>query len=188
MGEAESAIEALRQAAPLVDGRRDPRLLFALRFNLIANLCRLKRHAEAQELLPEIQELAVALRKELDLVRVVWLRGKIAAGLGCDGEARAAFEQVRRDFTARGMAYDCALVSLELAALLLEQGHAREVRVLAGEMLWIFQAQRVHREALAALQVFCDAARQEEASAELARRVVLFLQRAQHDPGLRFEG
>jgi tetratricopeptide (TPR) repeat protein len=188
MGEAERAIEALREAAPLVNGRREPRLLFGLRFNLIVNLCHLGRYAETEALLPEVQELALALRKELDLVRVGWLKGKIDAGLGRGEQARAAFEQVRREFTAREMAYDCALVTLELAALLLEQGHPREVRALAEEMLWIFRAQKVHREALAAIQVFCDAARREAASAELARRVVLFLRRAQHDPGLRFEG
>jgi tetratricopeptide (TPR) repeat protein len=188
MGEAELAIEALREAAPLVDGHREPRLPCILRFNLIVNLCHLGRYAEAEALLPEVQELAVALRRGLDLVRFVWLKGKVAAGLGRSEEARAAFEQARRDFTAREMAYDCALVTLELAALLLEQGHARKVRALAEEMLWIFRAQKVHREALAALQVFCDAARREDASAELARRVVLFLHRAQHDPQLRFEG
>ena len=125
MGEAERAIEALREAAPLVDGRREPRLLFGLRFNLIVNLCHLRRYAEAAALLPEVQELAVALRKELDLLRVVWLKGKIEAGLGWDEEARIAFEQVRGEFTAREIAYDCALVTLELAVLLLEQGHTR---------------------------------------------------------------
>jgi transcriptional regulator with XRE-family HTH domain len=188
MGEAERAIEALREAAPLVDGRQEPRLLCVLRFNLIVNLCHLGRYTEAESLLPEVQELAVALRKELDLVRVVWLKGKVEAGLGRDEEARLAFEQVRREFTAREMAYDCALVTLELAALLLERGHIRQVSALAEEMVWIFRAQGVHREALAALQVFCDAARREAASAELARRVALFLHRAQHDPQLRFEG
>jgi tetratricopeptide (TPR) repeat protein len=188
MGEAERAIEALREAAPFVDGRREPRLLFGLRFNLVVNLCHLGKYMEAEALLSEVQELALALRKELDLVRVVWLKGKVAAGLGRGEEARAAFEQVRRDFTVREIAYDCALVTLELAALLLEQEHTREVRVLAEEMLWIFRAQGVHREALAALQVFCDAARREAASVELARRVALFLHRAQHDPQLRFEG
>jgi len=188
MGEAEWAIEALREAAPLVDGRREPRILFGLRFNLIVNLCHLGRYEEAETLLPEVQELAVALRKELDLVRVTWLRGKIAAGLGRGEEARQCFEQVRREFTAREMAYDCALVTLELAALYLEQGRTHEVRALAEEMLWIFRAQGVHREAVAAIQVFRDAAREEAATVELARRVVLFLCRAQHDPELRFEG
>jgi tetratricopeptide (TPR) repeat protein len=187
MGEAERAIEVLRAAAPLVEKRREPHLVFGLRFNLVVNLCHLQRYSEAEELLPEVQELALALRKELDVVRVVWLRGKIEAGLGRDEEARAAFEQVRRDFSTRQMAYDYALVTLELAVLLLEQGHTQRIRDFAVEMLWIFRSQGVHREALAALKVFRDAARQGAATAGLARRVVLFLQRAQHDPELRFE-
>jgi hypothetical protein len=40
---------------------------------------------------------------------------------------------------------------------------------------------------LAALRVFCDAAKREPTTVELARRVERFLRRAQLDPGLRFE-
>jgi hypothetical protein len=54
-------------------------------------------------------------------------------------------------------------------------------------MLEIFKAQKVEREALAALKIFCDAAKRETATVELARRLVKFLYRAQHDPELRFE-
>jgi hypothetical protein len=54
-------------------------------------------------------------------------------------------------------------------------------------MLWIFKAQGVHREALAALRIFCAAARQKIATAELARRVERYLRRAQLDPALRFD-
>ena len=165
----------------------EPRLLFGLRFNLIANLCHLGRYAEAEVLLPEVQELALTLRKELDLVRVVWLKGKIAAGLGYGEEARMSFEQVRREFTAREMAYDLRSSPWNWRST--SWSRAIPMRsALLPEMLWIFQAQGVHREALAALQFFCDAARREAASAELARRVALFLHRAQHDPQLRFEG
>jgi tetratricopeptide (TPR) repeat protein len=188
MGEAERAVEVLREAAPLVDGRRERRLLFGLRFNLAANLCHLGRYAEAETLLPEVRALAVELRKELDLVRVVWLEAKLAAGLGRQAEASAAFEQVRREFTAREMAYDTALVTLELAELYLKDGRAREVRALAEEMMWVFRSQGIHREALAALQVFFEAVRNEAATAEMARRVGLYLHLAQHDPELRFEG
>ena len=83
--------------------------------------------------------------------------------------------------------YDYALVSLELASVLLEQGEAMEVRTLASEMLWLFQAQGVHREALAALRLFCQAAKTEGATVELTRRILTYLHRAQHDPELRFE-
>jgi len=44
----------------------------------------------------------------------------------------------------------------------------------------------VHREALAALRLFCEAAQQEAATVELVRRVERFLRRAQLDPELRF--
>ena len=187
MGEPEQAIEVLGQAVSLVNGRRAPRLLFGLNFNLIVNYCHLGRFEEAAALLPQVQELALVLGKELNLIRAVWLKGKIEVGLGRIEEARAAFEQVRGEFTYRTMAYDCALVTLELAALLLEHGLTRRVRELAREMLWIFRSQGVHREALAALEVFCDAVRRDAATVELARRVALFLRRAQHDPDLRFE-
>jgi tetratricopeptide (TPR) repeat protein/transcriptional regulator with XRE-family HTH domain len=187
MGEAERAIEALQEAAPLIDERREPRLFFALRFNLVTNLLHLDRFEEAAALLPEVQRLALVLRKELDVIRGVWLRGKIEAGLGHGKEARAAFEQVRGEFTTRENAYDCARVTMDLAVLLLERGPAGKVRDLAREMLWIFRSQGLSKEALAALKVFCDAAPGDAATVEMARRVALFLERAQHDPELRFE-
>jgi hypothetical protein len=54
-------------------------------------------------------------------------------------------------------------------------------------MLWIFRSQGLSNEALAALKIFYDAVRNDVATVELARRVALFLERAQRDPELRFE-
>lgn len=186
MGEAEQAIETLQEATPLVEGKCQPRLLFGLRFNLAAGLCRLARYAEAEPLLVEVRDLAVEMRKELDLVRVVWLEGKINSGLGRTHEAIVSFEQVRREFSTREMAYDAALATLELAELYLLDGRTQEVRGLASEMAWIFRCQRVHREAIAALTLFCEAARNEAATAEMARKVGQYLVRAQSNPDLRF--
>jgi hypothetical protein len=81
---------------------------------------------------------------------------------------------VRRVFGRCELTFDYALVSLELAVLLLEQGHTAEVRTLAEEMLRIFRTQKVEREALAALHLFCDAARRETATVDLARKLVRF--------------
>jgi hypothetical protein len=58
--------------------------------------------------------------------------------------------------------YDAAMVSLDLALLYLREGRSEDVKALAEEMLPIFQAQDVHREALAALLLFQDAARRDE--------------------------
>jgi transcriptional regulator with XRE-family HTH domain len=187
MGDIEASIATLETAAPLVDDEREPRRLFALRFNLAVNLEHLGRHAEAEALLPEVRELAVRMGNALDLVRVVWLEGRVAAGSGRRWDAVLAFEQAQRDFTAREIAYDAALVSLDLATLYLEDGRTREVRSLARQMMWIFTSQKIHREALAALRLFCEAAEREHATAALARRVADYLEKARHDPGLRFE-
>ncbi|HEY0556267.1 MAG TPA: hypothetical protein VGG20_18585 [Thermoanaerobaculia bacterium] len=53
-------------------------------------------------------------------------------------------------------------------------------------MVDVFTSQDVHREAAAALLVFQEAAEGETATAELVRRLLAFLHRARHDPGLRF--
>jgi len=150
------------------------------------DLCDLGRVAEAASKLLDLRVLAERLGEELDLVRVRWLEGKIEAGLDRTAEARKAFEQVSREFRTRELAYDYALASLELAVLLLEKGNTVGVRSIAQEMLWIFKAQGVHREALAALRLFYEAATRNEATTKLTRKIVQYLYRAQHDPELRF--
>jgi tetratricopeptide (TPR) repeat protein len=186
LGDPEGSAAALSEAAPLIDSVQEPRLAFGVRFNLVVDLCHLGRFEEAESRLPEIQALAEQLGEELDLTRVVWLTAKVAAGLGRTEEAREAFEKVQGVFIRRELTFDYALVSLELSGLLLEQGRSAEVKMLAEEMLEIFRTQKVEREALAALRLFCDAARQETATVGLARRLVTFLHRAQHDPELSF--
>jgi transcriptional regulator with XRE-family HTH domain len=187
MDEYERAVVELRQAEHLIEGIKDPRLPLAVRFSLAVNLWQLERHTEAAALLPEVRKRAVELGNELDLVRVLWLEGRVLAALGQLREGVPALEQVRRYFTGSQIAYDAALVSLEIAVFYLEEERTQEVKRLAEEMLWIFKSQGVHKEALAALQLFCDAARREEATADLARRVARYLVKARNNPGLRFE-
>jgi len=187
LGDPEGSAAALAEAEPLTDPDREPRSAFGLRFNLLVDLCHLDRFAQAESRLNEVRELAERLGGDLDLARVAWVAGKINAGLGRSSEAEAAFRQARDVFDRRELSWDYAVVSLELALILLKQGRTGETRTLAEEMLPIFQAQKVEREALAALQVFYDAAKRETATVELTRRVVKFLYRAQHDPELRFE-
>ncbi|HEX7185122.1 MAG TPA: helix-turn-helix transcriptional regulator [Thermoanaerobaculia bacterium] len=187
MEDVERAFQSFEVAEKRIEALGDRRLLMGSRFNQARCLCDLERYAEAEQRLPRVRELAEELRNELDLHRVRWLDGRILAGFGRTGEAHEAFEQVRRALTARGIAYDCALVTLELALLLLDQGRTAEVRSLALKMVWIFRSERVHQKALAALRVFCEAAKQETATLDLTRRVLRFLERARHNPDLQFE-
>lgn len=187
LGDSESSTKVLQEAIPYVDEQKDPRTALSVQFQLLVNLCLQNRASEAVPLLTRVKTLAETLGMEADLKRVVWLEGKVAAGVGRAADAENAFEEVRRYFAAEKLGFDYALVCLDLALLLLEQGRTAEVRTLAAEMAWIFTNQGVHREALAALRIFCDAARQDEATAELAQKMIRFLHRSQHDPELEFE-
>ena len=174
----EGELAALKEAAPLIEGSGDPELLFALRFNMAVNLCRLERYPAAARLLPKVRELALAQGHDLHLLRVLWLSSKIDAGEGRKERAILALEQVQRDFTVRGLPYDAALASLDLAILWLEQGRNAEVRTLALGMAWIFRAKGIQKQALAALKLFCDAAQREEATVELTRQVIADIEKA----------
>lgn len=186
-GDYEFALEVLRQAESRIDVEREPRLPWVLHFNRGVAFCHLDRYEDAERLLPLVEALAADLRTALDGVRTLWLKGRTLAGLGRREEAIAALMQVRRYFLDEKMAFDFALVSVELATLFLEQGRTRLAKEIAEEMLWIFKGERVHQEALAALALFCQAVEAEEAQADWTRRLVKYLYRAQYNPHLQFD-
>jgi transcriptional regulator with XRE-family HTH domain len=178
MGDVAGALTALREAAPRVAACGDPRFQFLVLHKTVKSFNHLELYAEAAERLPELRELALRQPDaELDLLRVLWVSGNVADGLGRAADAMAALEQVQREFTLRELPYDAALVSLELAVLWLQAGRSAEVRGLAAGMAWIFRAKKIHREALAALTLFCEAAAQEAATVELARRTKAEIER-----------
>jgi len=185
--EPELALDALLEAQPFLEHNRDPRLPSVLVFNQVVILCHLERFSEAEVLLAEVVARTTALGNELDLIRALWLRGRIDLGLGRTGEAESALEQVRRSFHERGIAYDFAKVTLELAVLLANEGRTAEVKVLAQQTLWIFRAQGIHSEAMKALRLFCQAAETERLTAALASRILRYLEKAQKNPSFRFE-
>ena len=187
MGDSQGAIEALEQARPLVEKHGDLRASFALEFNLSASLADAGRYVQAEALLPKVTGMAVQLGNGLDLLRCRWLRGRLAAGQGQLEKAVAELEGVAGELVVLAIAFDAGRACLDLAELYLRQGRTAEVKRLSGQMVSVFRAQQVHREALAAVILFQEAAEQERATVELARRLAAYLRRAQHDPALRFE-
>ena len=159
------------------------RLQWVLRFNLGVNLCHLGRFGEAAEGLPELRRLSAALGNRTDAAKVRWLGGRVAVGLSRRDEARAAFEEARDTYAACEKGLDTALVSLDLALLLLEDGSTAAVREIAAMMAWVFQAEGIEREALAALRLFVEAALQERATLKETRRVLAIVRAS--EPGLR---
>jgi hypothetical protein len=111
----------------------------------------------------------------------------VAAGQGRVEEAVAGYLEVRAGFLDAGIPYNGALVTMELAELYAARGRAADVLALARQSHAIFCQQGVNAEAQRALDLFRQAAEEERATAELARRIVAYLRRARHDPALRFD-
>ena len=187
LGQHEAALALLPRAESQLDPGREPRNLFVARSLQVFNLCHLGRHAEAEIALADQRALAARLGNRLDLLRVDWGHGKVAAGLGRTGEAIDALRRVRAAFMAQGNAYDTALVTLELAEVYAAMGRTAEVKALAQASAPVFRAQGVHREARQALELFRRAAEAEKVSAELVRGVVTYLYRSRHNARVRFE-
>jgi tetratricopeptide (TPR) repeat protein len=187
MEQPDLANRLLKEAESMVDPRRDSRLYLCLRHNFLWNLTSAEEYLEARALLPEVEALSRELGNPLDLIRLRWAEGRIAAGLGRTEAAVQIFEAVRQEFAERGMAYDAALVTLDLTAVHAGEGRLAEVKKLSLAMAKIFRAQDVPREALAALLFFQKAAERESATAKLAREIAAFLAKLRGEPDLRFE-
>jgi transcriptional regulator with XRE-family HTH domain len=184
-GDLEKAVAVLEDLAKLeVSG--DPHLALCIHHNLADNLSKIDRFREADAILPNVRTLSRRVGGAIDRVRLMWTEGRIAAGLGKVEEGIGILAKVRGEFASREMHYDTALVSLELAVLYAKEGKPAEVKALARHMVPVFQSQDVHREALAALALFRQAAEAEKATEELARGILAYLQRARFDPGLKF--
>jgi tetratricopeptide (TPR) repeat protein len=181
------AVEALLEAAPLVEERRDARLRNMLHLNLTVNLIHAGRFEEATRMVRRVLNVAMEMGDAILALRGVWAQGRIEAGQGRIEHALALLEQARREFENRDMAYDMALALLEMSALLLQQGRTAEVKLLAPGLVQVFSSEEVHQEAQAALELFLKAVVQETATVDLARRLLRFLFKARYAPELRFE-
>jgi transcriptional regulator with XRE-family HTH domain/tetratricopeptide (TPR) repeat protein len=187
MGDYEGALAALAEAAPRIDDKSPPRHRLILRFNQAACLCRLERAREARPIVIEVRKLAEELGNDLDLVRTLALEALVDAGLGKIDAAIESLEEVCREFRRRGHAYDFALEALDLALLYRQKSRWPEIRELAEQMVAIFQERNIHRETIAAVILFQEAAEKEAVTVDLVRRLRDYLKEAQAQPGLPFE-
>jgi tetratricopeptide (TPR) repeat protein len=178
MGETATAIEILKKANGWIDPQRDPRLHLCLIHNLTDNLSKAGHYLEADASLPELRALAETHGSRFDRIRLDWVEGRVAAGLGDTPRAHRLLSGVRQAFLAEENAYDAALATLDLVIPCLQEGKTAEVRALAEEVMSVFRAQNVAREALAAWLLFHQAAVREAVTVELTREVAASLHQA----------
>jgi transcriptional regulator with XRE-family HTH domain len=188
MGDLEEAVALLEQVKETVSPKEEARILFPIWHNLSDTLSKLERFEDARALLPQARAYLLKAGGELNRVRLMWTEGRVTAGLGDVEEGIALLARVRGEYASRNMDYDVALVSLEIAILHAGQGRTDQVKTFARHMTPIFQAHAIHREALAALTLFRQAAERERVTEEFARDVLFYLRKARYNPELRFEG
>lgn len=187
MGEPERAVPELQRALELIDAELEPRTYLSVQHNLAWAWTDQEKYEEAARSFDEIQPLYDQVTDASAQQRRRWLEGRIQAGLGHPKEAETAFREVRRGFIEREIAYDAALVSLDLAWVLGAQGRCGEVQALATEMITIFSSRKIHREAIAALTFLHQAAQREQVTQDTIRRLSTFLTRHRANPELRFQ-
>ncbi len=176
-GRQAEAIRLVRQGLQKIDLFKEPGLLVAARHNLIGYLNESGRNEEADRELQETRAVYLELGHRAHLVRLRWLEGKIHRDLGRLDEAEAALREAKNHFVQRGIAFDAALVSLDLAMVHVERGETAELKRLAEEMVPIFESRDVHQEALAAVLLFRQAAEAEKVTLGLLCEMATLLER-----------
>jgi tetratricopeptide (TPR) repeat protein len=188
-GNSAEAVQLLERAKELLDATGARRLgLYAaqalaywLRTGGWIEQARALFDAITPEFLAEIEDPSSRLR-------FAWVGGGLAAAEGDLERGERELRAVRRAYAELDRVYPMCVVSLELAALLLEQGRTAEVRDLTREMIPVFASRQIHHHALAALAAFQEAVERDQATAALAESVMRYLSQAKNNPYLQFEG
>ncbi|MDP9119754.1 MAG: hypothetical protein M3O15_00005, partial [Acidobacteriota bacterium] len=177
----EEGIRLLAAGLELVDRRGEPELVLGAVHNLVWFLVESGHLKEGRRLLWWSRQLYARHGDLLLSIKVRWIEGKIAAGLGDFDDAEIAFWEARDGFEDLHRPYDVAVISLNLAAVWLAQGRNQEVREMVGELLATFRNLGIRREAIASLLVLQRAVDRERVTQHLVRSVAARLQRL--EPG-----
>ena len=148
-------------ALPMLDTSREPKAIPYCLHNLAWTWADCGRFEEAKDLRWGARHLFAAHPDPHFQVRLLWLDGRIAAGLGHPGRAERCFREVRKAFLTRKLPYTAAVAALDLAILWLERGRTAQARALVAETLETFGLLGIAREALMAVALLSHALSQD---------------------------
>ena len=150
-GEVERAITIFQDAIPLIDREEEPQIFLAAYHNLARCYIDLGRPDEALAFFVEAKPLYQQCKDPLILLRATWQEGQLLREIGHLESAESALLRAREGFTEQGLAYETAMVSLDLADVYAKGGRTEGVRRTIEEAMPIFRSLRLGREILASL-------------------------------------
>jgi len=156
----------------LLDPQREPLLTLAAVHNLLWVATEMGRFDLVRRFLPAVRPLYDAQPNRLALLRLRWIEGRVAAGLGETPEGEALFQEARAGFDEAGLAFPASMVALDLALLWLGEGRLAEVKSLAEELIASFQRLRIGREAIVSLIMLRRACEMEGQAIEKIREAI----------------
>ena len=134
-------------------------------FALLHNLAHFHAEAGHLDLARDYLNDALSMRyyspRPLDRLRIAWARGRLLVLDGRPASALAAFAGLRRTLIDRGLPYEAALASLDLAVEFAKAGHAWHLRRLADELACDFAEIDLPRDLESAFHALNEADTQE---------------------------
>jgi tetratricopeptide (TPR) repeat protein len=150
-GETTQAIDVFQQAIRMIDPEEDSYLLLAAHHNLVRCYIDLGRPDEALAIFYEARDLYQSCRDPLIVLRATWQEGQLLREVGHLRNAEAALLRARQGFEEQGLAYETAMVCLDLGDVYWKLGQLDELRRTLAQAVPIFRSLRVEREVLASL-------------------------------------
>jgi hypothetical protein len=177
-------IATCNEVLPLLEESGQSHLEFLTKTNLLGSLIEVGGYVEARALLPEAHRLANQNKSRPAILRFRWMEGTLNVHSGQAERGLLQLAAVRDEFAQYKIFYDVALVTLEMSVYYLQQGNPHPVKRLANQLAHFFKSEGGHQEALAAVQLFYQAAAAETLTLQEAQRLFKFLKEARHNPEL----
>lgn len=144
----------IRQALPLIEVVKEPRLELCAQHDLAWFLNDNGQPEEALVVLERARPIYQQFPDKWTQLRLHWLEGRIAAGMGDLAEAESIFSHLWDEFRARNLNHELVLVSIDFAEVLVLRGDVARAASLIKDCYPIMQAWRLHRYAMTAWIVF----------------------------------
>jgi len=186
-GDIEEALKLLGESLALINEHEEPALAWAARLNQVDFLLASGQFRDAEKKLFQLRGLQHEAGR-INKLQLRWVEGRVEGRFNRLDRAERAFCEVQTGFLEVNRAYDSALVSLDLSAVLLAQHKAGEAKDVVTAAYKMFIALNIQREALMAVLALKTACEMRSATQVMAEEVAKYVRRLENDPNAKLDG